>query len=196
MLWSILMSAIPERFHLAQPLLYSLLEKQNVARMADVELLYLLDSRRRSVGAKRNVLLGAAQGQYIGYVDDDDMVADDYVSRIYDAIRGNLGVDVVCFGQRATIRPGGIIHECTYSLTNKTRELKSTTQPNVFAWSGPPAHTMVWRRGVNPAARFPEKTFGEDVEWCDAMSEAAKTEVQIPAVLYEYRFNQETSATR
>ena len=197
MLWSILIAAIPERYHLAQPLLYSLLEAQGVERNPDIELLYLMDNRRRSVGAKRNALLDAARGEYVSFIDDDDAVAPGYVARVLDALRRHRGVDVVCFPQRATIQPSGVVHECTYSLAHKTRELKPTAMPNVFAWTGPPAHTMVWRRAVIGDTRFPEKQFGEDVEWVDAVCARASSEAQIEgAPLYFYQFDSERSATR
>jgi glycosyltransferase involved in cell wall biosynthesis len=196
-LWTIAICGIPDRFHTVSPLLYSLLETQGVARHPDVELLYLLDSKRRTTGAKRNTLLNAARGDYISFIDDDDAVAGDYVARVLDALRQHPGVDVVCFPQRATLAPMGLIHECTYSLAHKTRELKPTAQPNVFTWTGPPAHTMVWRMGVVGASRFPEQQFGEDVAWVDEVCARAKREAQIegpPA--YFYQFDSERSATR
>ena len=120
MLWSILIAAIPERFHSVQPLLYSLLESQSVARMPNVELLYLMDNRRRSVGAKRNDLLAAARGDYISFIDDDDEVATDYVQRIHRAIvetrKTEAPADVICFEQHAHLQPHGVRHECHYSL--------------------------------------------------------------------------------
>lgn len=200
MLWSILICGLPERYHTVQPLLYSLLEKQSVARLSDVELLYFMDNRRRSVGAKRNALLDAARGEYVSFIDDDDMVADDYVRRIYDAIvatrRQTPPADVICFGQRATLQPHGVTHECTYSIQNKTRELRPTDRPGVFAWTGPPAHTMVWRRAMLEGLRFPDRQFGEDVELVDEACKRAKTEIQIAHSLYEYRFDEAGSATR
>ena len=69
MLWSILIAAIPERYHSVHGLLHSLLEQQSVARMQDVELLYLMDNRRRSVGEKRNALLQLAHGDYLSFID-------------------------------------------------------------------------------------------------------------------------------
>ena len=120
MIWSILISGIPERFHTVQPLLYSLLETQAVGRMSDIELLYLLDNKRRTVGAKRNALLDVARGEFISFIDDDDTVAPDYVRRVHDAIlqarRTDRLPDVICFGQRATLQPYGVTHECSYSL--------------------------------------------------------------------------------
>ncbi len=214
MLWSILISGIPERYHTVQPLLLSLLEHQAVARRPDVELLYFLDNRRRSVGAKRNDLLTAARGEYVSFIDDDDEVAPNYVDLIYRAIvatrKSDAPADVICFPQRATIAPHGITHECTYSLAHwrdrapdQRRQLaplsdgKGGVLPQVLAWSGPPAHTMVWRRGIAAAVKFQEKQFGEDVDWVDKCCALAVNEVQITGgPLYYYKFNEETSRTR
>ena len=208
MIWSILIAQIPERYHLAQPLLHSLLEVQSVARMPDVELLTLMDNRRRPVGAKRNALLDMARGEYVSFIDDDDTVAGDYVARIYRALvagrKATPPVDVVAFRQRATLAPHGVVHDCTYSLAywkdrpaEQRRRLAHTDNPNVLAWSGPPAHTMVWRRDVIKGLRFPETNFGEDVDWVDAACAKATTELVLNGEpLYNYNFNEATTATR
>ncbi len=214
MLWSILICAIPERFHTAQGLLHSLLETQSVARRPDVELLYLMDNRRRTVGAKRNDLLQMAKGQYISFIDDDDEVATDYVDRVLGMITKGRKLDqppdVICFPQRAILQPTNITHECTYSLKHwkerepqKRRKLeqipdgKGGVTVNTLAWSGPPAHTMVWRREIAQSAKFPEKQFGEDVDWVDEVCEKAKTELVLNgAPLYFYKFDERKTATR
>ena len=208
MLWSILIPSIPERYHTAQGLLFSLLESQSIARMQDVELLVLMDNKRRSVGAKRNALLEMAQGEYVSFIDDDDEVATDYVQKIYRLIaktrKEKTPADVICFPQRATLVNQGVVHECTYSLAHwkdrepdKRRQLAPTDKPNTLAWSGPPAHTMVWRREIAQSAKFPEKNFGEDVDWVDAVCEKAKTEIVLSGEpLYLYKFDSERTATR
>lgn len=214
MLWSILIASIPERYHLAQGLLYSLLEGQSVARMPDVELLYFMDNRRRPVGAKRNALLDAARGEYISFIDDDDEVAADYVRQIHDAIvaarKTDSPADVICFRQFAHLAPHGIVHDCTYSLEHfRSRPAEQRRMlapaagpdgkplPNVLLWTGPPAHTQVWRRAAVQGIRFDERNFGEDVAWVDTACESARSEIQIPGEpLYHYRFDQDKSATR
>ena len=213
MIWSILISGIPERYHSAQPLLYSLLETQMVARLPDVELLYHLDNRRRTVGAKRNGLLDVARGEYVSFVDDDDEVASDYVKRIRAAIietrKHSPPADVICFRQDAHLQPHGIVHECHYSLEywkrspDQRRRLEQITEPdgsisgNRLKWTGPPAHTMVWRREMLNGLRFPDQTFGEDVSFVDLACERAHTEVILNgAALYHYKFSEEGTATR
>jgi len=213
MLWSILIAAIPERYHSAQPLLYSLLEKQSVARMPDVELLYFMDNRRRTVGAKRNDLLRAAAGEYISFVDDDDDVSDKYVSQIHDTIvkarKQPEPVDVICFPQRATLVQQGVVHECQYSLDywrdrepDKRRQLDESGTKGVLNWTGPPAHTMAWRKellggGTIPFVEFPEKNFQEDVDWVGRVCAMAKTEMRLVGPpLYFYNFDSKRTATR
>lgn len=214
MLWSILICAIPERYHSVQPLLYNLLERQGVARAADVELHYLMDNKRRPVGAKRNALLAMAQGEYVSFIDDDDDVAPDYVDRVHKAIvagrRADPPVDVICFHQRATLHPHNIVHECTYSLShwkNRPPEQRRQLAPafdgngqpiaNALLWTGPPAHTMVWRREVVKDIAFPDQTFGEDVSWVDRACERAVSEFCLDGgPLYFYRFDETRTATR
>lgn len=213
MLWSILIAGIPERYHSVQPLLHSLLEQQHVARISDTELLYFMDNRRRSVGSKRNTLLASASGEYISFIDDDDAVAVDYVDKLRRAIsetrRSETPADVICFGQRATLKPHGVIHECTYSIKHwkerepgkrraleEARDDKGAAIPNVLKWTGPPAHTMVWKRALLEGIRFQDRMFGEDTEFVDKACEKAVTELQIPSTLYFYNFDEAGSATR
>ena len=203
MLWSILICGIPERYHSVQPLLYSLLEAQAVARRPDVELLYFMDNKRRTVGAKRNVLLALSAGEYISFIDDDDEVAPNYMDKILAEItkgrKESPPVDVICFPQRATLSPSGVIHECSYSLANKERKLEQIPDgpPNTLKWTGPPAHTMVWGRELTRIILFDNKNFGEDVSWVDEVCKGAKKEVQITGdPLYFYKFSQEGTATR
>lgn len=206
MLWSILIAAIPSRYHSAHKLLFSLLEQQSVARMPDVELLYFMDNRRRSVGAKRNALLSMAMGDYISFIDDDDAVAPNYVGMLHEAIvrARKDSVDVICFGQKATLKPAGVIHMCTYSLAHykqrepdKRRVLATTKEQNTLAWTGPPSHTMVWRRETVKDIKFPDKQFGEDVGWVDLACEKATTEIIMDGdPLYYYQFDENKTATR
>jgi hypothetical protein len=158
-------------------------------------------------------LLSAARGEYVSQIDDDDEVAADYVSRIHRAIAKTRKevppADVICFGQRATLAPHGIVHECSYSLDHwRNRPPESRRQlapkvdgngqasPNTLLWTGPPAHTMVWRREMVADIRFPEQQFGEDVGWVDVACGRAKTEVQLGETLYHYKFDVDRSTTR
>ena len=70
--------------------LLSILKEQADDR---VEILVSVDSGEKSVGAKRNELVKASCGKYLAFIDDDDIVSDDYVDLILKAIQD--GPDVV-----------------------------------------------------------------------------------------------------
>jgi len=39
-----------------------------------------------TIGAKRNQLLHRAKGDYVAFVDDDDLVSSDYVNKVLSAV--------------------------------------------------------------------------------------------------------------
>lgn len=204
-LWSILIASIPSRKELVSEL-EECLEAQIGPR--PVELITLYDNKWRSVGEKRNALLELAQGQYVSWVDDDDMVSNRYVEAVVNAIPWEvygdepiLEPDVICFKQTCTHVETGYIERCTYSLKYKYESGRDydigTGDPmNSGWWRGKPAHTMVWRAEIAKRGRFPDGNFGEDVGWVQQVAKLARTEVQIPEVLYHYSFNPKTSETR
>ena len=61
----------------------------------EVEILTLIDIREATTGFKRNTLLNKSKGKFIVFVDDDDLVSDDYLKLICDLIRGEKELDCV-----------------------------------------------------------------------------------------------------
>ena len=59
-----------------------------------VEILLNKDNREKTVGKKRNELINQAKGKYICFIDDDDIVSDDYISKILYSIN-NSNPDVI-----------------------------------------------------------------------------------------------------
>ena len=55
----------------------------------DVEMLILPDNGEQTIGAKRNTLLEGATGDYVAFIDDDDMISKDYVEKVLAALEGN-----------------------------------------------------------------------------------------------------------
>ena len=185
-LLSVLVSTIPERRATTYARLMDDLERQ--ARGRAVELLSFYDNRCRSVGAKRNVLLQAAQGLFCTFVDDDDTVAPDYLLEIMTAIRDHMDADVICYETECRINGGPPIR-CQYS---KDYAYRWEGQD----WWGPPAHTMVWRTKLAQQHRFPDKMFGEDADFVTAAVADVRKEVQIPRTLYYYNQSNAESFTR
>ena len=47
-----------------------------------VQILTLCDTKEISVGEKRNILLNKSCGKYVCFIDDDDLIAPDYLIKI------------------------------------------------------------------------------------------------------------------
>ena len=61
---------------------------EQISKFQDkVELLVLIDNKKRTLGAKRNEMIGLAKGEYVVFIDDDDLVSEDYVESILEAIK-------------------------------------------------------------------------------------------------------------
>jgi glycosyltransferase involved in cell wall biosynthesis len=175
---SVLVACLPQRAELARPLLESLWRQAT----PDVEVLALTDNQRRTIGDKRNAMLDMARGEYVAFVDDDDMVTDDYVS----SILGALGSDVVVFDVDVTIN-GGTPFPMRFS--------KDYGQVNYDRlWERCPNHLMPVRRELAP--RFPDVNVGEDAEYARRLKSMLRTETRIDRALYHYRYSDAVTATQ
>src|SRR5579859_8076415 len=79
--WQILIASVWARTSYLEALLNHL-SRQTVAHPGRVSVLVDRDNGETPVGRKRSRLLQASTANYISYVDDDDWVADDYITRI------------------------------------------------------------------------------------------------------------------
>ena len=66
-----------------------------------VEVLGLVDNKKRSIGHKRDALVQMSKGEYVCFCDDDDDVSDNYVESLLEGIKHNPVV--VCFKHRSII---------------------------------------------------------------------------------------------
>jgi glycosyltransferase involved in cell wall biosynthesis len=179
---SILIPTLPSRLAMFTRLM-SVLEPQLTP---DVELIWLGDNRVKVLGDKRNDLLGLATGDYVAFIDDDDLISSRYVTSILAATEH--GTDVIVFDQTVSIN-GGPEKRCVYGI-----ELDYTETAEL--WTGKPAHTHPYRREIAQSCKFPSKLFGEDIDWVSQAWPQCKTEHRIERVLYYYRFDRRTSETR
>jgi glycosyltransferase involved in cell wall biosynthesis len=151
-----------------------------------VELLYLGDNKRMSVGEKRNWLLRMSKGEYVCFVDDDDRVSPHYVQRILEATESRP--DCVVFDVQIS-ENGGTGKQVTYN-----KDFIQDT--NYFdRYERMPNHLMPIKRDIACSAGFPEKSSGEDFEYAKRICSALKTQVRIPETLYYYDYNVNLSET-
>lgn len=187
---SVLVATIPERTGPLHGLLTELYAQVlELPNQADVEILYLGDFRQWSVGQKRNALLGLATGEFLAFIDDDDQIDPAYLKEILVAIDTNPEADVVVFDQLCVMNGEKKVY-CRYGIEY------SYQHDGGPEWFGLPAHTMVWRRQIAAAHRFPDKNFGEDSDWVKRCVTGVRVQARIEKQLYIYRYSDKTTTTR
>lgn len=101
MKWSILILTQPSRkLFLARLMDVLRPQLENILGWArDVEVVAKEFDKRYSLGYNRQLMIDAARGEYVCFVDDDDLVAEDYVSRILPLLDGAdyIGFQLQCY---------------------------------------------------------------------------------------------------
>lgn len=200
---SILIPTLVDRLLHQKKFLYNIISElqKQTKHFSDIEILSLLDNRKLSTGVKRNILLQQAQGDYVAFVDDDDMISENYIKEILVGLES--GCDVITFLVEANVKSEllesqGFVHnrvvKCNYDLSKETpTKVEKWNRENIRKfptleenWTGKPAHIMVWKSRVAKQCYFPDKTLGEDFDWVDDVCKLAKTQYNINKVLYYY----------
>lgn len=145
----------------------------------DVEVLVKTDSGELVIGKKRNMLLDEAKGDYVAFVDDDDIVSNDYVRKIMEATENRPD----CCGIQGIITfqgqdPRMFIHSLKY---------KEWFEQNGIYYRCP-NHLNPIKRELAVATKFPERNFGEDRDFSTRLLPLLKDEKFIPGVLYHYLY--------
>ena len=187
---SILILTLPSRRKTFLSNLLDILEPQ-VAQHNNVELLVLYDNKKRTVGEKRDSIISISNGEYMVFIDDDDIVTEDYVSSIMTCLNENPNTDCVVFDSICTIDDGVPIH-CKYGIEYS---YNNNATGNGF-WTGKPAHTMVYSKNLVTSASFGRMNVGEDFHWVSQVHTKIKNQSRIDKVLYYYKMNNTTTETR
>jgi glycosyltransferase involved in cell wall biosynthesis len=177
---SILIPTMPKRSGLLKRLLASLAPQ----RTNEVEVLTYSDDGRITTGRKRNDLIKQAKGQYVVFVDDDDMVADTYIPDILNAAKSKPD----CITFRGWMETDG---------TNRKEFRLSINYPYTAVWENGnevylryPNHITPIKRSIALQVPFPNVTMGEDYAWATELHKRKllKTEVHIQKELYFYLY--------
>lgn len=144
----------------------------------------------RSIGQKRNDLLHRATGEYVCFIDDDDMVSETYVPQIW----GNLiTAKPECIGFRVSrFSDSQYIGEAVHSIACKAwghaSRLSHPQNPNLVLYLRTPNHLNPVRREIALLGEFPDQNWGEDQEYAKKIMPHLKIEVFIDDELYRYYY--------
>ena len=185
-LLSLLICTMFNRDALFQRLLAKLREQEN----SDIEIHYELDDGKMSVGEKRNKLIAKCCGEYIAFIDDDDMVSDNYVELILNAIEKSnpdvIGMHLLMTvdGQNEERTYHSLRYDHWYDEPDPDREGKRRYFRN-------PNHLNPVKREHAIKVKFPTIDVGEDKEYSKMLLQYLKTEeyIEQPIYHYEYRSN-------
>lgn len=152
----------------------------------------LTDVSDEPVARKRQRMFDAARGRYVAFVDDDDMVSEEYLRSLVMTIIHFPAVDVVSFEGKRT-EDGAKCQRMHWSLatpqnqrTEKTRYIMAN-------------HLCAMRRDLCQEVRFWRETaYGSDqIYWRSLhVAKLLQTEVHLPDQLYHYNFRWDVTKTQ
>ncbi len=143
----------------------------------DVEMLILPDNGEQTIGAKRNTLLEGATGDYVAFIDDDDMISKDYVEKVLAALEGNP--DCASLDGYVYWRDG------RKRLFKHSIEYTSWYTSNDIDYRMP-SHLNAIKREYALQVRFQEINHGEDHQYSKDLRQYLKTEGKVDGVIYYY----------
>lgn len=178
--WSILILTMPSRADFLAHLLSRL--RPQVEKHPDIEIIVLENTPDLTMlGENRNRLLKMAAGEYVSFVDDDDLVPKDYVNTIYPLLDGS---DYVGFRVDMT-RDGRLFVQSDHSIKHGTWGTDSSTGMAIRDLS----HVNPIRRTIATQVPF-SGGVGEDGRWAEQLRSlrVVKTEHYIPRTMYFYNY--------
>ena len=150
-----------------------------------VQVIINSDGGKKSVGQKRNELLDSAIGRYVSFIDDDDLISDDYVSLILDAIKNNC--DVVGIHLLMTTDGEKECRICHSLKYDKWWDEKDPDRPGLRRYFRNPNHLNPVKRELASVVRFSDKDRREDHDYSKRLLPLLKTETYIEKPVYYYQ---------
>lgn len=145
-----------------------------------VEIVVKSDDGELTSGVKRQMLVNEANGMYVAFIDDDDMVAEDYVKTILAACEATP--DVVTFNLELTRTDRSGREVWRYHLGEDQRRFGNMTANHLCAWRKDLATLVGW---------CPYLGYGDDQLWYKPLLASGKavTEFHINRVMYHYQYS-------
>lgn len=183
---SILIPSIPSRLEKYFIPLYNKIISQ-IGERKDIEVLSFLDNKTRSIGQKRDALVQLAKGKYQIQVDDDDNIADDFVSVLMTVIDEDIDYDVILFNQFAKINDGNLF-VVNFGLGFENEQCRQENGVWVDIKRSP-FHNMCWKTSLAQTERFPDASYSEDWHWAKRLIPKVNTHCKIDRCLTYYIYN-------
>ncbi len=151
-----------------------------------VEIIIESDNGELPIGEKRNVLLNKSKGKYVCFIDDDDLVSDDYISLILD--KSNSNPDVIGFELEYYI--DGELQGIAYHSKKYSKWSDSISKDSKYnmVYYRCPNHLNPIKRDIVMEIMYPPINHGEDKIFSELIHTKLITEEYIDKPIYFYYF--------
>lgn len=157
----------------------------NVIVYGGVQYVLWKDNREMSVGEKRNKLLEKAAGEYVAFIDDDDIVSENYVKLLLDAAE----TDCDCANLKGLYSVNGV-NDGIFEHSIRYEKWRTNLNGLEVKYERFPTPLNMIKSSIAKQFKFPEKNHGEDHDWSKQIHESSllKTEHYIPEIIYYYKY--------
>lgn len=174
--WTILVATLGQRQERFKRLLDGLMPQ--VERAAgQVNVLAYWNNGERPLAEIRQALVDEADGTFVSFIDDDDVVADTYVSQILETLCDDIdyvGFQLQCYVDGVRLKP--TYHSLRYDQW----------YDDARGYYRDVSHLNPIRRELALKADFRRTTPPEDVAWADQLRGLLKSEHYVDDVMYHY----------
>jgi glycosyltransferase involved in cell wall biosynthesis len=138
----------------------------------------------KTTGKKRNDLLNAAQGKYVWFIDDDDMIFPNSINLILSALQKNPDALAI----NGIITTNGVDKKQWF--ISKDFEYVSDASRGYEIYLRPTNHITPIRKEIAKSVTFEDKSNFEDYAYCMELKrlKLIKTEIEIKEPIYHYRY--------
>lgn len=150
-----------------------------------VEIITDIDNGEETIGSKRQHLIEKAKGRFIGFIDSDDWVSDDYIEWVMLGVQDNP--DVINY--RGYMTTNGVKRE-NFRIS---KDLPYITIQDVHGnneYLRFSNHLSIIKREIALKIGYKNLRFAEDYDYAKRLKESGliKTEYLIDADLYHYKY--------
>jgi glycosyltransferase involved in cell wall biosynthesis len=150
--------------------------------VTSVEVLFDIDNKEVTTGAKRNRLLDKARGKYVAFIDDDDMIYDTYI--LSHVVATKYDSDCIASCGHYSINGGA---KTLWKLSKDYTDHDSY-ENGVKVLYRRANHLTAIKREHAIKARFPDLSKAEDKEYSSRVNQYLKTETTIKEPIYHYDY--------
>uniref|UniRef100_A0A7V4KC18 Glycosyltransferase family 2 protein n=1 Tax=Fervidobacterium pennivorans TaxID=93466 RepID=A0A7V4KC18_FERPE len=158
----------------------------------------VIDQENQGVSVARNVGLSEASGEYVLFLDGDDIVSDSFIEKMYEKAKESNCDIVFCKYAMALQEARGLtilhtyddffshsVHRRFEKCTSGQEVLRETTKHNIWIWTG----SAIYRRAFLADEKLsfvPGRWVGEDIEFIFKALFKAKRVASVSEVLVFY----------